>query len=208
MSLSKLKTSQSHNLSAEDLAGLKAAQTGDVQVPQVTASGEEKGYKIAKHEAHLVHARIITPQFNAVTGADESSKLLQKFGALEFNKMKGEQAFAGNKVVILHDGSAGTDEEVTGSEAADSLTPQIVSSPGAGIDLTKDYSTAKNAELKETYKKLFPDAERVPASNAELLSEITGRLTFLNDEKKREELEQIEQNRLNATTDRDLTAGA
>lgn len=197
------KVSQSHNLSAEQMQDLKDQQNAETALPTVNGKGEVKGHKILAHEKHLVHAKITVPQFNPNTGEDESQSHIQKFDVKEFERMKREQAFAGRKVVILHDGG---EPDVEGAEATDSLKPQIVSQPGAGLDLTKDYSKATASELKEAYKQFFPGDEAPPTTKAELLEAIQSRVAFL-DAEQREKYQQIEENRLNAADNRDLQAG-
>lgn len=145
-----------------------------------------------------MHARISIPQFDPVTGEDQSQAQVQKFYPNEFAKMVKEQAFTGRKVEILHDGGEALDvEDQTGTEG---LTPQIVSQPGAGLDLTKDYSTLTAAELKKVWADFYPDSAEspAPATKKDLLAGIQDRITFLQDEKHREELAQQEINALKA----------
>jgi hypothetical protein len=164
-------------------------QSGD-ELESVTGNGGQ-GEKIPKTEAHLVHARIWVPDFNPQTGEDRAIRRVQSFDKKDYEKMKNEQAFAGYKVEILHDGG----EPVEGAEVTDYLTPQIVSQPGAGIDLTKDYSKANDKELQEAYKSFYPDEKNPPKKKGDILEAIQSRVGFIKDEQHRQELEQQEQNR-------------
>jgi len=161
---------------------------------------KNKKYKILKHEAHLVHAKISIPQFDPNTGEDQSQTQVQKFYPQEFAKMQKEQAFAGKKVEILHDGGDASDLDIEDQTGSEFLTPQIVSQPGAGLDLTKDYSQLTAAELKKVWGEFYPDANTnpAPATKKELLGGIQDRIAFLQDEKQRQDLQAQELNKLRA----------
>lgn len=175
---------------------LRLQQISGEALPVAKGNGPDaKGAKIPAHERHLVHARIWVPSFNPQTGEDLAAKTVQTYEPADFERMKKEQAFAGMKVEIIHDGG---DAEVEGVEPKDSLTPQVVSQPGAGLDLTKDYSKATKAELEAAWKEFYPTEQNVPTTKEALLEGITARVGFLNDEKRRQELEKTERNRLAA----------
>jgi len=175
---------------------LRLQQISGEALPMAKGNGQDaKGYKIPAHERHLVHARIWVPSFNPQTGEDQAARTVQTYDPKDFERMKNEQAFAGMKVEILHDGG---DAEVEGVDPEDALTPQVVSQPGAGLDLTRDYSKESAASLKEVYKQFFPTEQNVPTKKEDLLEASTSRVGFLKDEAQRQELESIEQNRLAA----------
>lgn len=209
--IEKKTIKQAHNLTAEELSDLQQQQASGEEQPTVSGNGEEKGYKIPAYEKHLVHAKITIPQFDPATGEDQSTSVVQKFNVQEFKNMTKTQAFAGRKVSVLHNGG---DADVESVGAKDFLRPQVVSGPGAGLDLTKDYSKESAASLKKTYKEVFPGVAEadIPTTKDKLLAELQDMVAYLQDEQKREEMEQIEKDRINrdlaASTNKGATAAS
>jgi hypothetical protein len=171
-----------HGQTEESLQDLRLAQiAGDVPRKK---GNKNKEYTFPAHDAHLVHAEISTPSFNQQTGADESAKQIQVFGAQEFDQMERQQAFAGLKVTILHNPKDGDAEDV---EPQDQLIPKVVSTPGAGIRTDMPLEKQNVEQLTRVHNDLFPGRE-APKNKKELVANIQERLDFQADEERQKQL--------------------
>lgn len=185
---------QAHNLTTEELQDIQYKQNQNEGLPMVKT---KDGYKFPKAEKHLVHAEITSGGFNPITGEALGSPRVQTFYPREYQDAKNANTFAGQSVKILHDGGA----DVEDVEPTDFLTPQIVSTPGAGTPLTisaDEILSANAATLKEYHKKFFPDMadnER-PTTKKDLQAALEERRAFLATEAEAEQNAQLEQNRL------------
>jgi hypothetical protein len=201
MATAQKKRPQAHNLSPDDMESLQVDQmAGDVKSVKVKGKRfDGSSYTIPSHEKHLVHAEIFNAGYNSQTGEPLGTSFVQTFYPAEFERMKKQQAFAGAKVAILHDGNADNVEDI---EPTDYLTPQVVSSPGAGIPLTiskDDLKGMKVSELQGFWNELNPGSEEsAPNNKGELIEGLTSRLAFLNDPGNAETMQAIENNRRKA----------
>lgn len=182
---------QSHGLNQEELEALQVKQAqGEAGVK--IKGNKSSDYELNATDAHLVHVSLKTPNFDPISGVDRGQETVQTFYPNEFMKMEKEQAFAGQKVTILHDPSAEAEDQ--GSH--DHLKAQVMSQPGAGTSLTEPV-TGGLADLKKTYADLFPGS-KVPTKKADLEQAIAMRIPFAGDEAKQAELKAQEEARLKA----------
>lgn len=181
---------QAHGLNQDELEALQVKQAQG-EAGEKIKGNKSSDYELNATDAHLVHALLKTPNFDPITGVDRGQEVVQTFYPNEFMKMEKEQAFAGQKVTILHDPSA----EAQDQGSHDHLKAQVMSEPGAGTPLTG--VAGGLADLKKQYAELFPGA-KVPTKKADLEQAIAMRIPWGNDPVKQEELKTQEELRLQA----------
>jgi len=189
---------QSHGLNQEQLQelGVKQAQGGG-ELKKVAASNE-KEYEVFEHEKHLVHARLTISQYDRVTGANQSQEQVQKFTPQEFDRMTKEQAFAGHKVMVLHDPAKKGQPKAKDTEPLQHLKPQIVGGAGSGLPLDKPLEDLSLEDLQTAYREFKGADVTVPTDKTELVDEIKRHHAWLRDEAKQEELKGQSDRRLEA----------
>jgi hypothetical protein len=117
--------------------------------------------------------------YDRLTGARLSAPRVQIFYPKEFQQMEKDNAFAGMKVTVLHDGG----ETVPEDQLDLNLTPQSGNISEVKSEPTKPLEDMSHEEIVKEYRRYYNEDPTPDMSDEEIKALIEERIDFIESEK-------------------------